>query len=222
MSEKIPAAPSPLVSDVFQAGDVHMAESDLQMAQETQAIAFRCSGNYVSHAYPTVWTTYLPSASMSAVQTWTTFQIAGEAAVSANDFDLPFRQTEGYSQIGAIVVVLAPEKIRLGLRLQTKTLAGHTVTTTSGDPVLMTPTAKARDALTRIVAARDSGDWLLGGCIANVRSPNLGASGTRRFIVTPQAYVADADNQAIQISDSVVVYLSAITLFEIPPAAVGT
>ena len=201
---RIARQPQAWAKDIIQADSPHAAELDASMARATEAVAYRCLGNVVWRSFPTSKSV----ASIAAINTWTDFTIDAPT-------QFPFRLSESYRGVGAILHVVTNTPSGIALRIQTKTLAGHTVTTTNGAVYQIHNWSPVTDNVHWLYLAAFTGkNYFSGASFMYVDNPNLDA--TRRFVVQPQAQISDSASPRIILGGSVDVFLKSILIVDLP------
>ena len=222
-TKKIPSMPSPLARRLIQAGSPHTAEADRQLAQQTEAVAFRCVGNHLSYSFITYLSTNpdtvppdaLPLATVSALSTWTSFTMSG--ATSSHTWDIPFRQTEGYGGVGLVFTIFSVTKALFAVRFQTKTLAGHTIPTSTSQVAYIAGGSVPMDVPSICYGAAFHN--IIGSGWTDLDSPTLDS--TRRFVIEPQIQVADSQNKVIDLGGTIKVQMKGLIVYEYPPRTIG-
>jgi len=190
------------------------------IAQQTEAIAFRCAGNhlaFVDRLYREPFQAMERVATITALSTWTSFTMTDQASGNFATVQFPFRQTEGYGGLGMIITIFSNSRSLFAFRFQTKTLAGHTVTTSTSQVAYMSGGSAPVDVVTATFGG--SFDHQVSSCWTNLESPDLDS--TRRFVVEPQIQVVDTKNPIIDIGESIIVHARSILIYELPPGTVG-
>lgn len=221
-TQKIPSMPSPLPKRIVQPNALFAAELDMQLSQQTEALAFRCLGNhlaYIDPFYNQPFQAIDRIATIAAVATWASF-VATDTATSGqtDNMQWPFRQTEGYGGIGIIGTFVSNSNALFAVRFQLKTLAGHTMTTATSQVAYMSGGAVPADVPTLIQGGSLQGKYVM-SVHTSIDTPTLDS--TRRFVVEPQVQAADTQNQIISAGFSVLVHMRNLLIYENLPGTVG-
>lgn len=111
-TNNIPNVAHPAHPQIAQPDGVHTAAIELDLAQKTQCLAYRNSGNAHSWAWPDPATA--PYATLTALATWTAFDM-GSAVTST--MLLPWLQQKQYPYVNAMAVIFAEQTYKYRVRM---------------------------------------------------------------------------------------------------------
>ena len=122
----------------------HVAQLEMEMSQQTQALAYRCTGTTKNWVWPmpggpdeSSWSSRnSPSAELTTADTWTEFLIGGGVGIR---FELPWRFTEGYQYVMAFITIVTNQELELTLRLSSETLLDAVATVNGEAGIRQTP-----------------------------------------------------------------------------------
>lgn len=212
--------------DIVQADSPHAAELDAQLARATEAIAYKCSGNVLVRSYPFISRSGAipsaisnnPRASISALSTWTGFDLSMDEAGVGNAWthaiDFPFRLSEGFRAIGAIVTLVTNSDVSLAARIKTNTLAGHTVAETVGGAHVFHYSTSPEGIQWQLASNLSSGALRAYSAFLWVDNPAV--ESTRRILVVPQVQCPDGANAQISNGLFISVWLKSIMIMDMP------
>lgn len=214
-----PIKPTVWPTNIVQAGAPHSAELDSRMTEVTESVAYRMVGNNITRSFtapaytvggdPGVGGT--PLASLTAVNTWTDFLFTTGAA-DEHTFELPYRLSESYDHVTIAFTLATTFSGQFGFRVQGRTLAGHTVATSTG----VVRTGRARSPVqdvTWVVSSAFGGSQYHGFSGSVAITPTVDAT-TRRVSIVPQALLNNSVYASVDLGQSVLIYLKQITIIE--------
>lgn len=199
-----------------------MAELDAKLAQQTEILAYRSSGNQVNHQYTNICyktRIAIPFASLTSTGSYSDFSMR-VGGVSQSVVGYPFRLTETYQGILAAVTICSAHRYKFKIRLQSRTLT-DTVATSTGDEAIVD--LINNESLVGIVAAGGPrGTTYKSGTITcRIDNPTLPAAGTRRVLVVPQVQTDVSFQPGFDVSGQSTVYISSISIIDYPDEKIG-
>lgn len=193
------------------------------MSRNTEALAYRCSGTTKHWYWPypgnpdhAAWQGLrkAPEARITALDTWTTFYV-GTTGATAAPFEVPWRFTESYGRVIALVTLVSNVEVYLRVRISSATLV-DAVATVNGDP---SPRIAPRDDC-RMVCWRNlnTNPWLTYDQQTYMCDVTPTVPANRRIVIAPTVKIDQEVYQMFDIGASaeVQVLISALTLMDVP------
>lgn len=205
---------------VLEADQAHAADCDAELARVTEAMCWRNGAAPAHLVFPTPevidwFYNGAPTCTMLALNSWTSFACFDSNSV----FQVPFRQTEGFESIRAVLVFATESSVRFRARISSITLL-DAIATTDG----------TQSQAGYAVEMHRMHHWALMGSHVGAAfkactlSPIVTPSelpANRRIAIRPQLKIDEGYFDRVDSGGVVKVYLRSITLFETPSAAVG-
>jgi hypothetical protein len=211
-----------LTGNVVQADRPVMAEMNARLAQQTEIMAFRCSGNRVNQQYTNITTSNnwsVPYASLTAVSSYSDFSLK-IGAVNQAIVGYPFRLSESFKGIAAYITILSSHRFRYKVRLQTRTL-NDTVATSTGEETIIVPTTAAVGLGYIFAGEVENKSYRMAAGVVKIDDPTLPAAATRRILVVPQIQTDETTYPGFGASRQCTVFIKSISLFDYPDDKVG-
>jgi len=218
MARLTPREYNALYDNAVQADGSYQSQIDLQMSRSTSALAARCAGNIVCHAYDQSETLGPWMTQISAVHTWTEYlNPFGALYIAEAASILPFRITEGYTDICAVVRIATSERVELSTRLVVRQMPDEVMTTLYSSP--STPEVPREPLSWGCWRVRGSGSmsYWASTCYFRIADVHSGLPSGNRLLVGLQSMVTQPVYPLISGGGSLSTYVESIIIADSMP-----